>query len=66
MQSSILPLNEIIKLNTRLFINSLEGVNDKIAKTRVNDKTNSVYFQKGLLLIILVQGKFKNGRNNLS
>ena len=44
MHSSLIAVNEIIKLNTRLFINSLEGVEDKIASTRINDSTNSIIF----------------------
>lgn len=44
MNASISPLIKIIELNTHLFKNSFECVDDKLAQTRINDKTNSMLF----------------------
>ncbi|UCC72142.1 MAG: DinB family protein [Gemmatimonadota bacterium] len=44
MDSSIVPLYEILTLNTRLFLNCLEGVDDGTARKRPTDDTNSIGF----------------------
>ena len=44
MHESIRPLATIVSLNTRLFLNCLEEVNDRIAILRPNEKTNNLAF----------------------
>jgi len=44
MNSSLEPLHELAKLNTRLFVNVLEGVNEKLAHKRLNNSTNNMHF----------------------
>ncbi len=38
------PLEEMLKLNTRLLMNCLDGVDDSTARNRPNDRTNSLAF----------------------
>ena len=44
MHVSLIPINEIIKLNTRLLINSLKDVNSDLAGRRISNNTNSIIF----------------------
>jgi uncharacterized damage-inducible protein DinB len=44
MDASIAPLYETLKLNTRLFLNALDGVDDATAQKRPSDDTNSMIF----------------------
>jgi uncharacterized damage-inducible protein DinB len=44
MQEAIAPLYEILKLNTRLFLNCLDGVDDATARERPSADTNSIGF----------------------
>jgi uncharacterized damage-inducible protein DinB len=44
MQEVIAPLYRILKLNTRLFLNCLDGVEDTMARERPNAETNSIGF----------------------
>ena len=41
MINLITPINNILKLNTRLFINVLNGIDEKIAQKRANKYTNN-------------------------
>jgi uncharacterized damage-inducible protein DinB len=38
------PFEELLKLNTRLFLNCLDGIDDRTARDRPNDRTNSLAF----------------------
>ncbi|UCC82674.1 MAG: DinB family protein [Gemmatimonadota bacterium] len=44
MLEAIAPLCELLKLNTRLFLNCLDGVDDAMARERPSDGTNSIGF----------------------
>jgi len=44
MNPSVGPLHELIRLNTRLFLNALDGVDEERAKRRPSDETNSILF----------------------
>jgi uncharacterized damage-inducible protein DinB len=44
MEAPIQPLYELLKLNTKLFVNCLEGFDEETARTRINDRTNNVAF----------------------
>ncbi|NIN70772.1 MAG: DUF664 domain-containing protein [Gemmatimonadetes bacterium] len=44
MHETVVPLREIIKLNTRLFLNCLDGVDDAMARERPSADTNSIGF----------------------
>ena len=44
MQDAIAPLHETLKLNTRLFLNCLDGVDDGMARQRPSGHTNSIGF----------------------
>jgi uncharacterized damage-inducible protein DinB len=44
MHASLIPINEIIKLNTRLLINSLKDVNNDLAGRRISNNINSITF----------------------
>lgn len=44
MQDAIAPLYETLKLNTRLFLNCLDGVGDELARQRPSGDTNSIGF----------------------
>jgi uncharacterized damage-inducible protein DinB len=44
MVEAIAPLHEMAKLNTRLFLNCLDGVDDAMARKRPNADTNSIGF----------------------
>jgi uncharacterized damage-inducible protein DinB len=44
MQEAIVPLFEVLKLNTRLFLNCLDGVDDEMARQRPSADTNSIGF----------------------
>lgn len=44
MDVRLLPLAETLRLNTRLFLNCLEGVDDGLALRRVSDRTNHIAF----------------------
>jgi uncharacterized damage-inducible protein DinB len=44
MDPRIAPLAEILRLNTRLFRNCLDGLTDEQARVRPNDSTNSAAF----------------------
>jgi uncharacterized damage-inducible protein DinB len=44
MQEAIGPLFEVLKLNTRLFLNCLDGVDDEMARQRPSADTNSIGF----------------------
>ena len=44
MLSEIAPLRAILELNTRLFLNSLDGVSDEVATRRPNRETNHIAF----------------------
>ncbi len=44
MEPSVQPLYELLRLNTRLFANCLDGIDDEAARTRINDRTNNVAF----------------------
>ena len=50
MNTSTSTLIDIFKLNTRLYINSLQNVDDEQARKRVNDTTNSIIFIASHLL----------------
>jgi hypothetical protein len=44
MDSRVAPLAEILRLNTKLFRNCLEGLSDEQAATRPSDATNNATF----------------------
>ncbi|MGD2218299.1 MAG: DinB family protein [Gemmatimonadales bacterium] len=44
MHEAIAPLYEMLKLNTRLFLNCLDGVDDAMARERPSADTNSIGF----------------------
>ena len=44
MNAQVEPLNEMLKLSTRLFINSFEGVEDEAARVRPTGDTNNMAF----------------------
>jgi uncharacterized damage-inducible protein DinB len=44
MIEAIAPLHELLKLNTRLFLNCLDGVDDTVARERPSPDTNSIGF----------------------
>ena len=44
MIPAVRPLGELLKLNTRLFLNSLDGVGDDVAQRRPGDGGNSMAF----------------------
>jgi len=44
MDARIAPLLDILKLNTRLFLNCLDGVDDETAQTRPGDRVNNMTF----------------------
>lgn len=44
MLEAIAPLHEMLKLNTRLFLNCLDGVEDATARKRPSAETNSIGF----------------------
>ena len=44
MNGQVAPLNEMLKLSTRLFINALEGVDDDAARVRPTSDTNNMAF----------------------
>jgi uncharacterized damage-inducible protein DinB len=44
MQEAIVPLHELLKLNTRLFLNCLDGIDDATAHKRPSTDTNSIGF----------------------
>jgi len=44
MQKANAPLHEMLKLNTRLFLNCLAGVDDTTARKRLSGDTNSIGF----------------------
>jgi uncharacterized damage-inducible protein DinB len=44
MDRRLLPLHEILKLNTRLFFNALKGVDDELANRRILDEVNPIIF----------------------
>lgn len=44
MRESIAPLYELVKLNSRLFLNCLDGVDDATARRRPSPDTNSIGF----------------------
>ena len=44
MNQIVMPLCTILKLNTRLFINCLEGVDEVTARKRPGDSTNNISY----------------------
>jgi hypothetical protein len=44
MNATLAPLRRTLDLNTRLFLNALDGVDDKLATTRPNASTNHIAF----------------------
>jgi uncharacterized damage-inducible protein DinB len=44
MELAIMPLLEVAKLNTKLYLNCLEGISDELAVHRPNVYTNNVTF----------------------
>lgn len=44
MTPSIEPLKRTLDLNTRLFLNALDGIDEKMARQRPNESTNHVAF----------------------
>jgi hypothetical protein len=44
VNSLLVPLVRTFDLNTRLFVNALDGVDDKIATSRPNKSTNHIAF----------------------
>ena len=44
MNEALLPLARTFDLNTRLFLNALDGVDDKVATSRPNENTNHIAF----------------------
>jgi len=44
MDGRLSALHEILKLNTRLFLNALEGVDDELANRRTLDEVNPIIF----------------------
>jgi uncharacterized damage-inducible protein DinB len=44
MDARIAPLLDILKLNTRLFLNCLDGVDDETAQRRPGDRVNNMTF----------------------
>ncbi len=44
MNPKIAPLRELYELNTRLFVNCLQGIDDGTARQRLNGTTNNVAF----------------------
>ena len=44
MHPVVAPLLDTFRLNTRLFLNTLEGVDDAAARRRPNERTNSLAF----------------------
>ncbi len=44
MNDALVPLVRTLDLNTRLFLNALDGVDDKIATSRPNESTNHIAF----------------------
>ncbi len=44
MDPSLKALHEILKINERLFINSLDGVDEDTAKKRIKSKLNSIIY----------------------
>ncbi len=44
MDAQVAPLHEMLKLSTRLFINSFDGVSDELAQTRPSGATNNMAF----------------------
>ncbi|MFC2134136.1 DinB family protein [Bacteroidota bacterium] len=54
MVRQLIPLKEIIKLNTRLFINLLEDVTEEIAYKRMDKNSNPIIF----IVIHLLDARF--------
>jgi uncharacterized damage-inducible protein DinB len=44
MDAQVTALNEMLRLGTRLFVNSFEGVDDEIARVQPTDSTNNMAF----------------------
>lgn len=44
MEPRVIPLHATLKLNTRLFLNCLDRVSDETARTRSDEKTNSIAY----------------------
>ena len=44
MNNALVPLVRTLDLNTRLFLNALDGVDDNIATSRPNESTNHIAF----------------------
>jgi uncharacterized damage-inducible protein DinB len=44
MEPSVQPFYELLRLNTKLFANCLDGLDEETARTRVNGRTNNVAF----------------------
>jgi hypothetical protein len=54
MINLIIPINTILKLNTRLFINVLDGIDEEMAQKRANKKTNNIAF----IALHILQARF--------
>ena len=44
MHAQLIPLYNVLQLNTKLFLNCLDGVNDEMAQQRISGETNNVAF----------------------
>lgn len=44
MEPTVQPLYELLKLNTKLLANCLDGLDDETARRRIDDKTNNIAF----------------------
>ena len=44
MEAQVAPLHAMLKVNTRLFVNALEGVDDEAARMRPSGETNNAAF----------------------
>lgn len=44
MEPQIVPIHRLLRLNSRLFVNCLEGLDDEMARRRVSQRTNNVAF----------------------
>jgi len=44
MEPQIAAIHRLLRLNSRLFVNCLEGVDDDMARRRVDDRANNVAF----------------------
>lgn len=44
MEPTVQPLYELLRLNTKLLTNCLDGLDDEAARRRIDDKTNNVAF----------------------